>query len=151
LKYLSILEILNTIVAETIQALADVFSAAETKTILVRSRYKYVRTLNTYYLITMLLKVLLQRIVNAINTKHVKLNNEWDQALSYASGELKRRADPFRTVDLSGYLKVAPYVGGVSYLGALFVQQAIPELFIFAYPLAAFSIILPIVFIVLTT
>ena len=42
----------------------------------------------------------LQRIVNAINDKHRKLNNDWDQALSYASGELKRRADPLRTVDL---------------------------------------------------
>jgi hypothetical protein len=43
---------------------------------------------------------LFQRIVNAINDKHRKLNNEWDQALGYASGELKRRADPLRTVDL---------------------------------------------------
>lgn len=38
--------------------------------------------------------------MNAINDKHRKLNNEWDQALGYASGELKRRADPLRTVDL---------------------------------------------------
>lgn len=44
-----------------------------------------------------------QRIVNAINDKHRKLNNEWDQALGYASGELKRRADPLRTVDLGNY------------------------------------------------
>jgi hypothetical protein len=43
---------------------------------------------------------LFQRIVNAINDKHRKLNSEWDQALGYASGELKRRADPLRTVDL---------------------------------------------------
>ena len=38
--------------------------------------------------------------MNAINDKRRKLNNEWDQALGYASGELKRRADPLRTVDL---------------------------------------------------
>ena len=89
--------------------------------------------------------------MNAINEKHVKFSDQWDEALSYASGELKRRADPFRTVDLSGFLKVAPYVGAVSYVGALFVQQVLPELFVFAYPLAAFSVILPIIYIVLTT
>ena len=89
--------------------------------------------------------------MNAINDKHIKFNDQWDQALSYASGELKRRADPFRTVDLNGFLKVAPYVGAAGYLGALFVQQVLPELFIFAYPLAACSIIVPIIFIVLTT
>ena len=36
----------------------------------------------------------------------MKLGNEWDSPLGYASGELKRRADPYRTVDLAGYLKV---------------------------------------------
>ena len=81
----------------------------------------------------------------------MQLSKEWDQALDYESRELKRRTDPFRTVDLSGFLKVAPYIGGIAYLGALFVQQTLPELFIFAYPLAAFSIVLPIVYIVLTT
>ena len=89
--------------------------------------------------------------MNAINDKHIKFSDQWDEALSYASGELKRRADPFRTVDLNGFLKVAPYVGAASYVGALFVQQVLPELFIFAYPLAAFSVMLPIIFIVLTT
>jgi hypothetical protein len=48
--------------------------------------------------------------------------------LSYESGELKRRVDPFRTVDLKDYLKIAPVVGGVCYLGALFVQQVMPKL-----------------------
>jgi len=64
-----------------------------------------------------------QRIITAINTQHVALSGQWDQALGYASGELKRRVDPFRTVDLKGYLSVAPVVGGVVYLGALAVQQ----------------------------
>lgn len=92
-----------------------------------------------------------QRIINAVNKKHVMLSNEWDQPLAYESGELKRRVDPYRTVDLEGYLKAAPVVGGVGYLGALFVQQALPELFIFAYPLAVFVFVAPIAFIVLTT
>jgi hypothetical protein len=115
-----------------LQALADVFQAAESKTLLVRTKYKY-------------------RIINAINTDHVKLGNQWDSALGYASGELKRRADPLRTVDLAGYLKVAPLVGGAGYLGALFVQQTLPELFIFAYPLAVFVFASPIVFIIVAT
>lgn len=79
------------------------------------------------------------------------LGNEWDQPLSYESGELKRRVDPYRTVDLKGYLQAAPFVGGAGYLAALFVQQALPELFVFAYPLAVFVFVAPIAFIVLST
>ena len=118
--------------AETIQGLADVFEAAETKTLLVRTKYK-------------------TRIINAINDKHAALNGEWDSVLGYESGELKRRVDPFRTVDLKGYLNIAPYVGGACYLGALFIQQAVPELFIFAYPAAVMIFVAPIVFTILTT
>eukprot|EP01041_Mallomonas_annulata_P008013 gene8013-16411_t len=117
---------------EVLQGLADVFEAANSKTLLVRTKYK-------------------TRIINAINVKHVKLSNEWNQPLSYASGELKRRVDPYRTVDLKGYLTVAPFVGGAAYLGALGVQQLLPELFGFAYPLAVFIFAAPAIFIVLTT
>ena len=117
---------------DVIQALADVFEAAESKTLLVRTKYKY-------------------RIINAINEKHVMLGNEWDQPLSYESNEVKRRVDPYRTVDLKGYLQVAPFVGGAGYLGALFVQQALPELFVFAYPAAVVAFVFPIIFIILTT
>ena len=118
--------------AETIQGLADVFEAAETKTLLVRTKYK-------------------TRIISAINDKHAALNNEWDSVLGYESGELKRRVDPFRTVDLKGYLDIAPYVGGACYLGALFIQQAVPELFVFAYPVAVLVFAAPIAFTILTT
>ena len=64
-----------------------------------------------------------QRIVKAINEKRVQLSDVWNNVLSYESGELKRRVDPLRTVDLSPYLSVAPWVGGVCYLAAIFVQQ----------------------------
>lgn len=121
----------STTRSEVIQALADVFEAAGSKTLLVRTKYKY-------------------RIITAINEKRVMLANEWDQALGYASGELKRRTDPYRTVDLSSYLKIAPIVGGVGYLGAIFVQSALPELFVFAYPLAVFIFAAPIAFIIIT-
>ena len=117
---------------EVVQSLADLFEVSGKNTLKARSKYKY-------------------RIVGAINEQRIKLTDEkvdWDEALRYESGELKRRVDPYRTVDLKGYLKVAPVVGGIAYLVALFVQQALPELFIFAYPLAAIAFIAPIVFIV---
>eukprot|EP01038_Epipyxis_sp_PR26KG_P007663 gene7664-10427_t len=117
---------------ETVQTMADLYEAAGEKTLLARTKFKY-------------------RIIEAINDKRVQLSSEWDQALGYESKELKRRVDPYRTVDLGGYLKVAPYYGGALYLAALFVQQALPELFIFAYPLAAVAFTAPIAFIVLAT
>ena len=117
---------------EVIQALADVFEAAESKTLLVRTKYKY-------------------RVINAINNKHAQLANEWDQPLAFESGELKRRVDPYRTVDLKGYLQVAPFVGGAAYLAALFVQQSLPELFFIAYPVAVLAFVSPAIFILLTT
>ena len=89
--------------------------------------------------------------MNAINDKHVKLNNEWDQALSFESKELKRKVDPLRTVDLSGYLSVMPYIGGACYLVALAIQQKLPQLFPFAYPLGATIIFLPILWILAST
>lgn len=116
--------------SETVQAFADLYDAAGAKTLLARTKYK-------------------SRVINAINEKKVKLSSEWDQTLDYESKELKRRVDPYRTVDLAGYLKIAPYVGGAGYLGALFVQQVLPELFVFAYPLAVFVLTAPIIFIVI--
>mmetsp|Transcript_14615 Transcript_14615/g.24197 ORF Transcript_14615/g.24197 Transcript_14615/m.24197 type:complete len:215 (+) Transcript_14615:52-696(+) len=111
----------------TVQSMADLFEAAGSKTLLARTKYKY-------------------RIINSINTQREKIGNDWDQALRFESGELKRRVDPFRTVDLKSYLKIAPIVGGVCYLGALFVQQTIPELFVLAYPAAVLLFVSPILF-----
>lgn len=93
----------------------------------------------------------MQRIIKSVNEKRVKLSSEWDQVLGYESKELKRRVDPFRTVDLAGYLNVAPFVGGACYLGALFVQQALPEIFFLAYPLAVFVFTAPIIYTVLAS
>jgi len=94
--------------------------------------------------------VSIQRIIDAINSKHIELSRDWDEPLNYAGKELKRRVDPYRTVDLKDYLSVAPYVGGAAYLAALLVQQTLPELFIFAYPAAVFVFAAPIAFIILT-
>ena len=66
--------------------------------------------------------------------------------MSYASGEVKRRVDPYRTVDLAEYLKVAPIVGGTCYLAVLFIQTTLPELFVLAYPIAVFTFVSPILY-----
>lgn len=84
-----------------------------------------------------------------MNAQRVKIGNEWDQVLGYESGEVKRRVDPFRTVDLGGYLKVAPVIAGVLYIATLLVQQMLPELFTLAYPFAVFVFTAPILYIVL--
>lgn len=68
--------------------------------------------------------------------------------MRYQTNELKRRADPLRTVDLGGYLQIAPFVGAAAYLAALAVQQKLPEFFKIAYPLAVFIFAAPIVFII---
>lgn len=117
---------------DTVQAMADLYEVVQAKPLLTRTKYKY-------------------RVVNAINDKHRLLSNEWDQTLSYEVSELKRAADPFRTVDLKSYLQVAPYIGGGLYLITLFIQRKIPEIFNFAYPLSVFVLVSPVIFILLTT
>lgn len=57
--------------------------------------------LTSFYQLT-----LLQRIITAINDKRRLLNNEWDNVLGYNANELKRRADPLRTVDLGKIIRV---------------------------------------------
>jgi hypothetical protein len=117
---------------DAVQAMADVFEAAGSKTVLARTKFKY-------------------RIINAINDKHVKLSREWDKALSFESGELKRRVDPFRTVDLKGYLQTAPFLGGGIYIVLIAVQRFVPEVFTFAYPLGVFVFVAPAIFTLLFT
>jgi hypothetical protein len=90
-----------------------------------------------------------QRIVEAVNDKRSQLGSEWDSPLRYEAGEVKRRVDPYRTVDLSGYLQVAPFIGGLLYVGLIFIQQALPELFGLAYPAAVAVFTIPIVFIII--
>lgn len=93
----------------------------------------------------------MQRIVSAINQQRASLGKGWDSTLRYEAGEVKRRTDPFRTVDLAAYLSVAPYVGGACYLAALLVQKVRPDKFVFAYPAAVAVFLCPIVFTVLTS
>ncbi len=78
--------------------------------------------------------------------KKVELNQNWDKSLSIATEEVRRRIDPYHTVDIADYLKIAPVVGGVCYLGALVVQNILPDLFIFAYPTAVGVFLVPILF-----
>lgn len=151
-------------VAETrgdaVQAMADLYEVVQSKTLLARSKFKYVSDSTVHIFIDYFCRCKLisicicifisKRIVEAINDKHAKLNSVWDDVLNYESRELKRKVDPLRTVDLKEYLKIAPYIGGVGYLVALFVQQKLPELFGFAYPAAVFVFAAPIIFIITT-
>jgi hypothetical protein len=89
--------------------------------------------------------------VEAVNQQRASLGKGWDSTLRYEAGEVKRRADPFRTVDLAAYLSIAPYVGGACYLAALLVQKLRPEKFVFAYPGAVAVFLFPIVYTVLTS
>ena len=46
---------------------------------------------------------------------------------------LKRQFDPYHILEINGYLKVAPFLGGAVYLGLIFVQRNIPQIFPSAY------------------
>ncbi|CAM9701184.1 unnamed protein product [Discosporangium mesarthrocarpum] len=77
-------------------------------------------------------------LVNSLLTKRRSTGTDvWDSDAQVAFSILKRKLDPYNVVLLRPYLKVAPYLGGVGYLGAFFVQQRAREFF----PLAYFSIV----------
>lgn len=89
-------------------------------------------------------------MVEDLNQKRAELSKVWDQSLDFERSAIRKEIDPYRTVDLLPYFKVAPVVGGVAYIGALAVQQLAPEAFVLAYPAAAFIFLSPILFIILT-
>lgn len=59
-------------------------------------------------------------------------------------GFLKRQFDPYHVIELKGYLGVAPFLGGLAYLGLLFVQRNFEALFTPAYVAAAALVLGPI-------
>eukprot|EP00953_Heterococcus_sp_UTEX-ZZ885_P017491 9787-Heterococcus_DN1.PRE.2 len=58
---------------------------------------------------------------------------QWRDDLDFAYGVLRRRLDPYSTFALRPYLQIAPYLGGLYYLIAFFVQQKFPAVFPTAY------------------
>jgi hypothetical protein len=70
--------------------------------------------------------------------------------MQFASGSVKRRVDPLRTVDLQPYLRVAPFLGGLLYVATLVAQQKFPKVFPFAYIGSVLLLVLPVIVIVFT-
>ena len=60
----------------------------------------------------------------------------WNEINVIGYRALQRALDPLRTSELAGYLGVAGALGGVLYLGLIFVQANAPESFPFAYILS---------------
>lgn len=59
---------------------------------------------------------------------------------------IRGELDPLRTVDIAGYLKVAPFLGGVYYLAALAIQWFLPEIFPAVYLFVAFLFAAPFLY-----
>ena len=60
-------------------------------------------------------------------------------------GTLKRLFDPLHVVELSGYLSILPFVGGVVYLALLGAQKFVPDLFQYVYVVGALAVFAPLV------
>ena len=59
-------------------------------------------------------------------------------------GFLKRQMDPYHTIELKGYLSIAPFVGALAYGALLLCQRFASELFTLAYIGAAALVLGPI-------
>lgn len=78
------------------------------------------------------------------NRKGNVASNTWSQDNEYAFDSLKTRLDPLHMVELKGYLKFLPFLGGAMYLVALGVQQFARGLFEVAYVVSALVVFIPI-------
>jgi hypothetical protein len=76
---------------------------------------------------------------------------QWRDDLDFAYGVLRRRLDPYSTFALRPYLQIAPYLGGLYYLIAFFVQQKFPAVFPTAYFSLVGAFVLPIVVLLVTS
>jgi len=85
-------------------------------------------------------------LVNAViaNRKGNLASNTWSEDNEYAFEFLKTRLDPLHMVELKGYLKFLPFLGGAMYLVALGVQQFARGLFEVAYIVSALVVFIPI-------
>ncbi|CAM9239125.1 unnamed protein product [Choristocarpus tenellus] len=91
-----------------------------------------------------------ESIVNSLLEKRNSGGAEvWDNNTQMALSILKRKLDPYNVVLLRPYLKVAPYLGGIYYLAALFVQQKARPFFPIAYFSAVALFVAPVAAIVI--
>ena len=73
-------------------------------------------------------------------------STENESAFQYIKGLL----DPLHMHELSGYLSILPYWGGVLYLVAIFAQKNIRDVFPLVYGLCAMGIFLPILVLIVS-
>ena len=76
--------------------------------------------------------------------------NQWGEKTQSAYTYLKFQLDPLHMTELKGYLKVAPFLMGVLYLGVLAIQQNARDLFPVAYIGAVVAIAAPAILLLLT-
>lgn len=76
--------------------------------------------------------------------------NQWNDKNQAAYSYLKFQLDPLHMTELKGYLRVAPFLVGVLYLGVLAVQQFARDLFPVAYIAAVLLLVAPAAILVLT-
>mmetsp|Transcript_4195 Transcript_4195/g.5466 ORF Transcript_4195/g.5466 Transcript_4195/m.5466 type:complete len:298 (+) Transcript_4195:200-1093(+) len=87
-----------------------------------------------------------QLIGAIIQNKNSNLaSNTWSKDNQFAFDFLKSKLDPLHMVELQGYLKILPFLGGGMYLVALAVQQFVRDLFPVAYLVSAAVVFFPIV------
>jgi hypothetical protein len=69
--------------------------------------------------------------------------NQWNDKNQRAYSQLKYQLDPLHMTELRGYLKVAPFLIGIFYVGVLAVQQFARDLFPVAYIGAVLILLAP--------
>ena len=70
----------------------------------------------------------------------------WTPETIEAYKAIRSELDPLRTVDLAGYLRIAPFVGGLYYLAALAIQYFLPQIFPAVYVFLALLFAAPFLF-----
>uniref|UniRef100_A0A7S2XUD1 Uncharacterized protein n=1 Tax=Fibrocapsa japonica TaxID=94617 RepID=A0A7S2XUD1_9STRA len=88
-------------------------------------------------------------VVQKVREKKASSQAVWTAENEIEFSVIKRKLDPYNTVVLGPYLKVAPFVGGAIYLALIWVQQSLPRVFDYAYIVGALAFAAPIFIIAL--
>ena len=88
-----------------------------------------------------------ERLVDAIveNRKVGLSTSQWSENNEYGYEFLKGSLDPLHMYELSGFLGFVPIYGAILYLGVLFVQQNLRNLFTQAYLVGVVAFFGPII------
>lgn len=70
--------------------------------------------------------------------------DQWNENIEKAFGELRGKLDPFHMSEISGFLGFVPFYGAFLYLGVFAVQQKARDLFPAAYGIGVVAFFVPI-------